>query len=187
MACNDCKQLTQRIVELELRVRTLLDIRETEDFIDSMLPSPEAKLPANEPPLEPAFSPPAVGPDESWPALGAKPKRPSAASTFIGDGTGTKFKQQKKRGRNSSRITSPPVTLRNSFEPLGTLSPLCVESKAKRHRSASHSANKHEGPRSPTHHDGSYYTHANPTHHRLLRPGVPHFTPSPSRTTRGAV
>ena len=47
-----------------------------------MLPNPEARL--YEPPLKPAFSPPAGGPDESWPALGAKPKRPSAASTFIG-------------------------------------------------------------------------------------------------------
>ena len=61
--------------------------------------------------------------------------------------------------------------------------------KAQRHSSAIQAANEHKWPRSLTHHDGRYYTNANSTLTRthLMRPGVPHFTPSPSRTTRGTI
>ena len=174
MACTHCEKLTRMVAELERRVKTLIDIRKTEDLIDSMLPnSPEAKLPANESPLEQALSPSTSGPHKPRPAIG----------TSMGNWE-TQDNKRKKRGRNSSRIASPPVPLANRFGPLGILQEEQVSTpKAKRHRSASRAANEHEGPGSPSHR-GGYSTPARP--HRL-RQGVPHFTPSPSRTTRTTI
>ena len=58
MACTDCEKLAKKITELELKVKTLIEIRDTEDFIDSLLPnSPEAKLLAGEKPLKLPLNP----------------------------------------------------------------------------------------------------------------------------------
>ena len=171
--------MKKKITELEARVSSLYQIYNGEQFLDGIA----AKTNLADKPC----SPPASGPDEPWPALGTKPKRPSAASTSNGKWISTQDKKRKKRGRNSSRIASPPVPLGNRFAPLGTLQDEQLSTpKAKRHRSAIRAANEHKGPRSPTHHDGSY-SNSTPTRPHLLHPGVPHSTPSPSRTTRGTI
>ena len=167
--CVSCLNLKKKIT-LEARVSSLYQIYNGEQFLDGIA----AKTNLADKPC----SPPASGPDEPWPALGTKPKRPSAASTSNGKWISTQDKKRKKRGRNSSRIASPPVPLGNRFASLGTLQDEQLSiPKAKRHRSASRAANEHKGPGSLTHRDSSYYTNinANTDTSASAAPGSPPF------------
>ncbi|KAI9520385.1 hypothetical protein NQZ68_018693 [Dissostichus eleginoides] len=119
-------------MELETRVTNLYQIREDENFLDTILEAAVVNSTITDKPLSPP---------DPWPALGAKPKKWQRTEPWIK----VQENRRSKRNRHSSSIRSPPLVLRNSFESLGT-------PKAKRHRSID---TEHEGPVPPMRQDGA--------------------------------
>lgn len=151
--CISHLNFKEKIMELEIQVTNLYQIREDETFLDTILEAAVVNSTITDKPLSPP---------EPWPALGAKPKKWQRTEPWI------KVQENRlsKRNRYSSSI---PLVLRNSFESLGTL-------KAKRHRSID---TEHEGPVPPMRQDGA----STPTRPAQLRQGEVHFTPKPTRTS----
>lgn len=117
--CDSCLTLREKVAELEARVSTLYQIKESERYLDQHSSKAHCRSPETSSPID----------ENEWPKLGARPK------TETGKWTAPK---QRKRGRNLSSINPPSLTLSNNFDPLRTITEDRISSPlAKRTRDVS--------------------------------------------------
>ena len=121
--CDSCLLLRQNVVELEVRLTNLYQIKMDEQFIDSIVSvGPprsymhtghlDSTLPCVNPNSDPNIAP--------WPLLGTKPTLPPASSTPHQPEPWRTAGRSKRHGRRSGRHTEPgqPLQLGNRYTTL---------------------------------------------------------------------